>query len=74
MDYVTIHKLVKASGYKKVTTENILLSFTTNYLKGNDRIQVKWEMGGYVKEVTHTDNMGQKKIFETAEQFITTFA
>lgn len=73
MDYVTIHKLIEANGYKKVTTKSRIISFTTNYIKDNDRITVNWQMGGYVKSIIHVDISGKKILFETAKKFIETF-
>jgi len=74
MDYATIHKLIEASGYKKVGTESVIISYTTNYIKNTDRIEVKWELGGYVRSIAISDVNGESKLFESAELFIETFS
>ena len=73
MDYATVHRLIEANGYKKVTTEGTLTFFSTNYLKNSDRINIEWEMGGYVKEIILYKVNSEKIIFEDAEQFVETF-
>jgi len=72
MDYATVHRLIEANGYKKVTTEGVLTRFKTSYLKNNDIINIKWEMGGYVKEVILT-NKNNDTICKNAKQFIKEF-
>jgi hypothetical protein len=73
MDYSTVHRLIEVNGYKKVATKGALTTFSTNYLKNNDRINIEWIMGGYVREIVLTSASGEKIVFENAEQFIETF-
>lgn len=73
MDYATIRKLIESNGYKKVGTKEELISFTTNFLKGDGRISVDWRLGGYVKSITHHTMLEQKVVFNTALEFIQEF-
>lgn len=68
MDFVTVSNLIQSTGYNKINTSSSLIQYETTFIKGSEKIIVKWQLGGYVKSVS----VGEI-LFESSEEFIKSF-
>lgn len=76
MDFATISNLVQSSGYNKAmtNTSNSLTNYDTLFKKGNNKISVHWQIGGYVHSVSVGDSNGTSEVFDCANSFIASFS